>query len=673
MGGQIKNSYLYKGINNSYIKVIFCIILFVAFSFLNRIYQIGSGPEFTVRFTVGLSVLFFLQISYRYWVLLILAQIFVTYAVSDYSLSSIRLSIAISETIASFLTAVFFVLFNRDIFNRSLHPNQIIKAFLPAVGGALTGGLSANYLFNAFSSSVLTSTVWLVWSLSALIGIVLIVPIVSGFRDIDIFRFYLFLKKSFLELLLLLLSTVIIVYLLFNIKSDDINLSISFPYLILPFVFWATFRFPLRILSLLLLVISMLIFYLVSLSISGVEIHALQQYVSSVQVFVLFTSVFSYIVAGTIHVRKEAERKVKILNAELEERVEERTRVLQHTMEALQQSEEQFREAFETSLNGMSIISLKGNFLRVNNALCDMVGYPMERLLKTNLRKITFHEDYINEVGMLRKLIKGDLSFYQMEKRLIQKDNMVVWVMESISLIRNSSGGPSHIVSQIVDITERKQTEEQLLKYTETLTVLLREVNHRVKNNLSALIGILHMEEDRLQASGNEDLIALLRDLNSRIRSLATVHSMLSAANWQPLEISELFDQIIQAVLRSLPVNKSANLVLNKTNIRIGSNQAHHLTLVINELATNSAKYGLVEGKDNLIEVIISEQDGRIHIIYKDNGPGYPSEIIEGNYSKSGIGFELIRGVVTQSLDGELVLKNENGAVTEIIFTNELF
>lgn len=341
-------------------------------------------------------------------------------------------------------------------------------------------------------------------------------------------------------------------------------------------------------------------------------------------------------------------------------------------MEALMQSEEQFREAFETSLHGMALISLKGRFLRVNQAFADMVGYPAKQLLKMDLQKITFHEDFSSETKVFKKLAHNAIEYYQMEKRLLHKDDLMLWVHQSNSLIKKQTGEPLHIVSQIVDITERKQVEEQLRKYTETLTVLLREVNHRVKNNLSALIGILHMEEDRAENQGNIGYIQLLREVNSRIRGLATVHSMLSAGNWQPLEISELSLQIIQAVLKGLPFDKEVSLKVDKSAIKIGSNQAHHLTLVINELATNSIKYGVIDNPYSTIEMNIEENDGRIHIVYRDNGPGFPEPIINGDYSKVGIGFELIRGIVTQSLDGDIVLRNDNGAVTEIFFANEL-
>jgi PAS domain S-box-containing protein len=499
-------------------------------------------------------------------------------------------------------------------------------------------------------------------------------PIIVEWRSINTLEIFGSLRKSIPELLLLLILTFVVTHLIFYNKLVDINLSINFPYLILPFIFWAAIRFHPRILSLLLFIVSLLILHYTNLGILPFKLagQPFQWIVNSTQVFILFTIVFSYIMAGIILTRNEAGEKIKKLNEKLEERVIERTEVLQLTLDALKQSEEQFREAFETSIHGMALISLDGKFLRVNQAFCDMIGYSIADLLQLNLRKITHRDDYLSEMKKWKDLIKGEISYYLIEKRLIHKENLEFWVLESNSLIKIATGEPLHVVSQIVDITERKQTEVQLLKYTETLTVLLREVNHRVKNNLSALIGMLHMEENRASASGNTGYIRVLRDLISRIRGLATVHSMLSASNWQPLEISQLFEQIIQAALCGLPLNQKVTLKIDKSPIKINSNQAHHLTLVINELATNSVKYGLKENTNGIIEVRIQEINGKIYLVFRDNGSGYPESMINGDFSNVSIGFELIRGIVTQSLDGQIVLRNQDGAITEILFANEL-
>jgi|GEM_PF-3529236 PAS domain S-box len=656
----------------SVLKGFLYVLLFALLLLVDGAFGINRSPELSVRLTVGMVFMGYLLRPYSRWVYIIVLQLVLTF------LFNLRLPLeqnivyTLSETSASLFSVFVFLLTNKSGINR-IDGRNILEILGSSIVGVFLAGMLALLSFKMlipvnYSFSLVT------WVLSGISGIMLMAPVIALWRNFNRADVATLVYRSMLELILLVISVLVATHLIFNTKIADIYISISFPYLILPFIFWAAIRFHPRILSLLLFVVSMLILYY---TVNGELIFRQsltpgQRIVNSVQIFILFTIVFSYVMAGIIQVRREAAHKIKLLNEELEERVLIRTRELEYTMEALMQSEEQFREAFETSLHGMALISLRGRFLRVNQAFADMVGYPVKQLLKMDLQKITYHEDFASETKVFKKLAHNAIEYYQMEKRLLHKDDLMVWIHQSNSLIKKQTGEPLHIVSQIVDITERKQVEEQLRKYTETLTVLLREVNHRVKNNLSALIGILHMEEDRAVNQGNIGYIHLLREVNSRIRGLATVHSMLSAGNWQPLEISELSTQIIQAVLKGLPFDKEVSLKVDKSAIKIGSNQAHHLTLVINELATNSIKYGVTDNPYSSIEMNIEENDGRIHIVYRDNGPGFPEPIINGDYSKVGIGFELIRGIVTQSLDGDIVLRNDNGAVTEIFFANEL-
>jgi len=657
---------------NRYIKTFALICFFIICASLSQFYDLKPGVEKTVRLTTGLVFMVFIFSPIRQWVFIFFAQVGLTYLLNKQSVTYGLLS-SFLESITAIISAVIFrIIYKDELIN--IRNRSILLILFSAGIGSLVGGILAHYAFGFFLFEAYHPKLWETWTFSNLVGIVLMAPIFVEWRSVNTLKITSSFRKSIPELILLLFTTFLVTHFIFYKKFNNINFFINFPYLILPFIIWAAIRFHPRILSLLLFVESLLILYYTDVGMLPFKSseQPFQWIVNSVQVFILFTVLFSYVMAGIILTHNEAGAKIRKLNEKLEERVMERTEELERTFNALLQSEEQFRKAFETSIHGMALISLDGQFQRVNQALCDMIGYAMTDLLELNLRKITHRNDYLSEMRKLKKLIKGDISFYQIEKRLIHKQNLEFWVLESNSLIRTAEGEPLRIVSQIVDITEQKQAEGQLRKYTETLTVLLREVNHRVKNNLSALIGMLHMEENRISVSGDVGYIHILRDLISRIRGLATVHSMLSASNWQPLEISQLCEQLIQAIIIGLPVNHKVLLNIDHSPLKINSNQAHHLTLVINELATNSVKYGLNDNSNGLIEVKIQETDNKIHLVFRDNGPGYPDSMIHGDFFNVNIGFELIRGIVTQSLDGDLLLRNEEGAVTEILFVNEL-
>ena len=216
-----------------------------------------------------------------------------------------------------------------------------------------------------------------------------------------------------------------------------------------------------------------------------------------------------------------------------------------------------------------------------------------------------------------------------------------------------------------------KISEKELRQYADTQAVLVREVNHRVKNNLSAIIGMLHMEQDRAEAEKITSYLPVLQDLIGRIRGLSTVHHLLSESGWRPLEITDLCRQVVNASLQGVPFGKQVHVEISPSQVRVTSNQAHHLTLVVNELATNAMKYALSDRNEANIYIETCLKDQTIEIIFKDDGPGYPDHILRDGFVPSTIGFELIRGITRKSLNGEVTFKNDHGAVARIIFPND--
>ena len=126
--------------------------------------------------------------------------------------------------------------------------------------------------------------------------------------------------------------------------------------------------------------------------------------------------------------------------------------------DALRDSEERFRSAFEHSGIGMALQSLDGRYLRVNRALCDMLGYSEAELLATTWQALTLPDDV--EPGQRARLTDGDIRAYQVEKRYLHKDGHPVWTLASISLVRDRGGQPLYFIAQVQDISERKRAEE---------------------------------------------------------------------------------------------------------------------------------------------------------------------------------------------------------------------
>ena len=131
--------------------------------------------------------------------------------------------------------------------------------------------------------------------------------------------------------------------------------------------------------------------------------------------------------------------------------------------EELYQSEAQFKQAFEHSLIGMALISPEGRWKRVNKSLCQILGYSEKEMKQLSIQDITHPDDLANSVDILNDLATARIGEKKLEKRYVHKNGDAIWVVIAVTMLYDSSGGPLHYVSQIEDITKRKEIENDLV------------------------------------------------------------------------------------------------------------------------------------------------------------------------------------------------------------------
>lgn len=135
------------------------------------------------------------------------------------------------------------------------------------------------------------------------------------------------------------------------------------------------------------------------------------------------------------------------------------------------ESENRFRNAMEYSAIGMALVSTSGNWLQVNKALCNLLGYDVQELKRMNFQQITHPDDLNADLEQFLDLLSGAINSYTMEKRYFRKDGELVWARLSVSLARDSVGEPLYFISQIENITELKQTAEINRQLMERITL----------------------------------------------------------------------------------------------------------------------------------------------------------------------------------------------------------
>ncbi len=241
---------------------------------------------------------------------------------------------------------------------------------------------------------------------------------------------------------------------------------------------------------------------------------------------------------------------------------------------------------------------------------------------------------------------------------------------------KNQNGTMSH-QTMMLDITSRKEVEEELIRLNEKIhqdaqskTELLKEVNHRVKNNLVAILGLLAVEQHYISFNEKQQVPDVVETIAQRINSMLETHKMLSDTQWAPLKLSELGERIIN----NSAFSHSGKLIPYNCNveescIKISPRQSTNIALIINELVTNSMKY--FNNFTDCININMKCEmiDNYISMEYSDNGPGYPEMILDKkNWN---VGLSLIEKLVKGTLRGKIGISNDNGAKTTILIKCE--
>lgn len=195
----------------------------------------------------------------------------------------------------------------------------------------------------------------------------------------------------------------------------------------------------------------------------------------------------------------------------------------------LQQSEEQFKGAFENSAVGMALINDEGYFIEVNQRLCEMFGYSNVDIKSKSYNEITHPEDLETDLEFKEKLDRGELGSLNLEKRFVHKNGTDVWVHMSVSIARDNKGEIKHYIVQIIDITERKNIEEQ--------NKILIEENNRNKN---------------IQLNEAKNMYRLLAD---NTVDLVCLHNLDTSFEYISPSIKKLMGYTPEDLINKFPIN----------------------------------------------------------------------------------------------------------------------
>jgi len=336
---------------------------------------------------------------------------------------------------------------------------------------------------------------------------------------------------------------------------------------------------------------------------------------------------------------------------------------------AFVENERRFRQIFEEVPVGMAIIGFNHRLLKVNRTLCDILGYTEAELLSRPFNVLTHPEDAMKDTMLAKQLYYGKIPYYQVEKRCIRKDQQVIWVLLTAYVLRNDKGKAINSLAMVRDITKQKQAQEAMQQDLRQKELCIKEIHHRVKNNLHVIANLLDLQA---QTIDDPQISALFQDSQNRIYAMSLLHEQLYQSHQQlgRIEVASYLKSLVDNLcmgysLYQRPVHQKLELEPLTLNIET----AIPCGLIVNELVTNSLKYAWRHAENVQPEIYISFKkkpaSEQLELIVGDNGSGIDPEQQE---NANTLGLRLVRLLVRQ-LEGNLQITSDHGTQFNITFT----
>ena len=290
--------------------------------------------------------------------------------------------------------------------------------------------------------------------------------------------------------------------------------------------------------------------------------------------------------------------------------IREYVRERESNARALEESEARFRGTFDNAAVGMAHVGPDGSWLCVNQRFCDIVGYSREELLRGTFQDITHPDDLDRDLHLFSLLMRGEIERYHVEKRCFHKQGHVVWIDLTTALQRDGRGSPQYCVPVIVDITERKAAEAELVQSEATQRRLTAEIDHRAKNLLAVVQAIA-----RLSVHYCTSPESFLHAFQDRIDALARTHAVLSDGRWQGASLRQILTAEMSAFASEGRISCAGEDVLLKAAT------AQDLTMALHELATNATKYGSLSVPHGRLAIAWQRTDaGGLALDWRESG-----------------------------------------------------
>jgi PAS domain S-box-containing protein len=348
---------------------------------------------------------------------------------------------------------------------------------------------------------------------------------------------------------------------------------------------------------------------------------------------------------------------------------------LDNEVKERKQAEEALRKEKDRAQNyldiaGVIFVAIKsdGEVTLINKKGCEILGYDESEIIGKNWFENFLPERIRTEITPVsKKLLSDEIEAAEYYENPILtsrgQERLIAW---HNSALRDDGGNIIGHLSSGEDISERRLAEDQIKASLDEKEVLLKEIHHRVKNNMQVITSLLSLQSDIIKDQQHADMF---RESQERIRAMALIHEKLYRfRDLARVDFNEYIKSLINSLFRSHGIDTGRIVMKVKVeDVSLGIDHAIPCGLVINELVSNSLKYAFPEDRKGEISVTLRPiSEDEIELRVSDDGVGIPEDMDIG--STDSLGLELVTILTEDQLEGKINLDRTGGTTFRILF-----
>ena len=321
----------------------------------------------------------------------------------------------------------------------------------------------------------------------------------------------------------------------------------------------------------------------------------------------------------------------------------------------------------ETSPVGISTVDAEGNITYANYRAEQILGIEKESITSRKYNAPAWNSidtegnPFPDEKHPFYIVKQTEKSVFNIQQGIKWPDGRTVMLSVNASPMKNKEGNFSGMVATFEDVTEKLQNEKTIISQLAEKEMLLKEVHHRIKNNIASIEGLLAMQADETEI---DEVKTALKSSISRVQGIRVLYEkLLLGKDYQDVSIKNYTETLIDSIVAVFPENNNITIEKRIEDFNLNSKMVVLIGIIINELMTNIFKYAFNERNDNHVFIELEKTETHITLVIKDNGVGIDERV---NLNKSpGFGLTIVK-MLAEQLNGTYTIERENGTKSTV-------